>query len=74
MLLGKRQGQGAKVADEHALGQEALRVGGMAGVQCHDHHLQEWEPRNTCLSEWVMPGQAEKEYPAKIYVADGSNH
>ena len=31
----------SKVADEHALGQEALSVGGMTGVQCHDHHLQE---------------------------------
>ena len=44
----------------------ALHVGGMAGVQCHDHHLQEWEPWHTSLGEWVMPDQAEKEYPARF--------
>ena len=46
--------------------QQALHVEGVAGVQCHNHHLQDWEPWKTNLGEWVMPGQAEKEYPTSF--------
>ena len=45
---------------------DALHVGGMAGVQCHDHHLQEWAPWHSRLGEGVLPSQAEKEYPARF--------
>ena len=33
---------------------QALHVEGMKGAQCHNHHLQEWEPWKTSLGEWVM--------------------
>ncbi len=45
---------------------EALHMEGMAGVQCHDHPLQEREPWNASLSELTMPGQAEDGYPARF--------
>ena len=46
--------------------QQALHVEGVAGGQCHNHHLQKWKPWKTNLGEWVMPGQAEKRYPARL--------
>ena len=45
---------------------QALHVGGMAGVQYHNQHAQEWDPWKTSLGEWVMPGQAEEEHPARF--------
>ena len=45
---------------------QALHEGGMAGVQYHNQHVQEWDPWKTSLGEWVMPGQAEKEHPARF--------
>ena len=46
--------------------EQALHVEGKVGAQCHNHHLQEWDPWKTSLGEWVMPGQVEKEYPARF--------
>ena len=45
---------------------QALHVGGMAGVQHHNQHAQEWDPWKTDPGEWVMPGQAEEEHPARF--------
>ena len=33
---------------------QALHVKGMTGVQCYNHHLQEWDPWKASLGEWVM--------------------
>ena len=46
--------------------QQALRIESVTGALCHNHHLQEWEPWQTNLGEWVMPGQAEKVHPARF--------
>ena len=45
---------------------QAPHVGGMAGVQYHNQHVQEWDLWKTSLGEWVMPGQEEREHPARF--------
>ena len=44
----------------------ALHAGGIAGVQHHNQHVQEWDPWKASLGEWVTPGQEEKEHPARF--------
>ena len=45
---------------------QALYIEGMSDVQCHNHHMQEWDPWKTSLGEGVMPMQSEREYPARF--------
>ena len=50
-LWGGVRAKKQKIRKNMRSAKEALRVEGMASVQCHDHHLQVWEPWNTCLGE-----------------------
>ena len=45
---------------------QALHVGGMAGDQRHNQHVQERDPWKMKLGECVMPEQAEEEHSARF--------